>query len=324
MKHNTANKPHHTTIMKNAKYTSAAMVLLLSGICSLRAQNVEYTTTDFSNKLSPLKLSVTTAFNVGINGGLLVQGAKGKLGYNVNLQHAISKKMLLPKDNVVNPDNISAIKYFEAGLDFFFADVLKERGARVKVETSGNMYSSTYFRALCNKRKLTGLHGGLIRYNQTVAGKNTGDGLYDFKILNGVAPNQDQVFYFNTISNYIYAGLVFKKVIKSTVHSDGWKYFRHQARRIYMDMLMGGTSFDEISTGTNVYTLGTKQPGALGYRLGFEWDQQGVVTCFEIGQRPRRYALGLPGYNYVLLSFSFNFYHSDKTYAMSKKYTEKK
>lgn len=284
------------------------------------AQTVEYKAKDFTHKLSPFKLSVTGAFNIGINVGILAQGQVGKIGYTAIAQRAISPHLFLTKDNVANPDNVKAIRYLEGGIDYFFSDKTKDGGGKVKIDVS----SSTYFHAVCDKRKLTGLHGGLIHYNQTVAASNTSDGLYTFKTLSGNAPTSQTVYYFNTNSNYLFAGIVFKKVIKTTVSSDGWKYFRHMGRRIYMDALIGGSSYEKIPVGSSVYSLGSTQTSPVGYRLGFEWDQMGTVTTFEIGQRPQRYALGLPGFNYMMLSFSFNIYHGDKTYAMSKKYTEKK
>lgn len=297
---------------------------ILSG--TLQGQNVEYTVKDFTDRLSPMKLSISTAFfDVGLfQAGMLAQGVKGKFGYTAFYHQGLSSTMMLPKDNVMNADNAKTSRFFETGVDYFFADRLKENSAHVKTEVSSTMYSTKYFQAICNKRKLTGLHGGIIHYNQTVGvKKNTEDGLYLLETVNGMPPGNDQTFYFNTRSTYLFAGLVFKKVIKNTVNSNGWNYYKHYGRRIFMDVLFGGTSMEEITSGGNTYTLATKQTSPLGYRVGFEWDQMGVVTRFEIGQRPQRYELAIPGYNYIQLSFAFNVFQGDKTYAMSSKYTKK-
>jgi hypothetical protein len=305
------------------KRKSIPLIGLLACHSGLLAQTVNYTVKDFTDKLSPCKLSLTTAFNVGLEAGILAQGAVGRLGYTAMYQQAFSKNMFLAKENVVNPENASPVRYIEAGLDFFFSDRLRENRARVKVDYSSTSYSSKYFMARCHKRKLTGLHGGLIRYRQTVSASDdaNAEGLYNFETRQGVQPVQNQVYYFSTSSNYLFAGLVFKKVIKCTVNSGGWNYYRHYGRRIYLDALIGGTSFQPVQSGGNEYALATRQPSPLGYRVGFEWDQMGVVTRIEIGQRPQRYAIALPGYNYFMLGFSFNFFKGDKTYAMSSKYT---
>ncbi len=292
---------------------------------ALFSQTAEYKTTNFTDKLSPLKVSITALSldNIKPQVGLLVQGAKGKLGYEVFYRQDIAKKLFTPKDNVVNPENLKSMKYLEGGIDYFFVDKLKKDESDVRIEAGFTTTVYRYFDAVCDKRKQFGIHAGLLHYNQTAGASNASDGTYEFVTTSGAAPSAGQIYFFRSNSNALVAGLVFKKIRKASVSYNGYKNFRHFSRRIFLDALIGGTSYESIQAANGVYTVKTKQPSPIGYRIGFEWDQMGVVTRFEIGQRPKRFALGLPGYNYFNLSFSFNVFHGDKTYAMSSKYDNK-
>jgi hypothetical protein len=286
-----------------------------------QAQSVEYTTKNYTKQLSPLKLSVIglSLDNFRPQFGLLAQGASGKLGYTVMFRTDFFKNAFIPKTGVVNVENLKPAWYAEATADYFFVDDVKENEGKLRLDVEGTG-GKKYYYADCDIRKQIGFHAGLQNYSLTTISKNDPEATHNWVTKSGTPPSNSSIFLFNSNSTGLIAGLVFKKVRKATVNSDGWNNFRHLGRRIFLDLIVGGTSYETISSGGSTYTVKSKQPSPIGYRVGFEWDQMGVVTRFEIGQRPQRFALGLPGYNYINLSFSFNFYHSDKTYAMSAKY----
>lgn len=293
-------------------------------ICFItNAQSTSYTVDDHTHKLSPFKLSFTMlAFdNLGIQYGLLGEGViNDKLGYNFCYRRSLSKYLFVAKkEDVGNQNDIKTSNYFEASIDFFMVDKLKD-GARMKVDVGGDLYTTRFFIASVNKRIQNGLHGGILTYNKMYFSSKdtTSDANIYFENEKGKLKTTGTIYGTNSRNISFFAGFVFKKVKKATIHSGGWKYYKHMARRFYMDALVGFTTLHDISINSGTYVAKPVRSSPIGYRIGFEWDQMGVVTGFEIGMRPGVQYL-YPFYNYVNLNFSFNLVNGDKRYGMRNK-----
>jgi hypothetical protein len=291
-------------------------------------EKVSYTTVDYTDKLSPFKLSLTL---LGLDAmapqaGATVEGVIGKrIGYNVCYRRNLSKYAFITNKNyVLNKTDVKFSNYIEGGIDYFLFDKIKDNGS-VNVTTSewvnGNTSYTKSFKAIVKKRKQKGIHLGLINYNRMffTSSDTLEVGNIEFTNDNGKKLKPQRATYgTNSINNVLYAGFVFKRVIKSTVSSEGWRYYKHFSRRFYVDVLFGSTTFNNIEVNGVSYTATSSKINPLGYRLGFEWDGMGCVVGFEFGMRPGvQYVM--PYYNYFNLNFSFNIINGDKRYAMKLK-----
>lgn len=287
-----------------------------------QAQSVDYTVTDFSQNLSPFKISATVALEAILpQYGFLIQGTIGKrLGYSATYRRNMSKFLFMAdQDEVGNPEDIKTGQYFEADVDFLLTDKSKA-GAKAKITTESNVYSEKSFIARVNKRRQWGLHGSFFTYNRPYfTGANPNEGNLITLSQNNIDFVPNGTSYGSNMRNFgLSAGIVFKKTKKSTVHADGWNHFFHQGFRFYVDALFGITSFEDVVVNSVRYEARATDSTPIGYRLGFEWDQMGVVTRLELGSRPGVQFL-YPFYNYWNLNFSFNLYGGDKRYGMKSK-----
>jgi hypothetical protein len=306
----------------------ALFILLVAFACSkANAQTITYTVDNYTDKLSPIKPSLTLMTLEGLipQYGFTIEGAIGKrLGYNTVFRRDYVRNFFTSEDEIGNIDVERKSNYFEAGIDFFLTNKIKEGSSPLKIVTSSSSYGSysytRYFTAYVDKRTQFGLHGGVYYFNKGIYTKQTTDDNYfTFTAKNTTTLPDDRNYIVNTNNTAVFAGLIFKKVRKATVHSDGWKYYRHYGRRIYLDALIGGASLKDVVANGETYKVEAVNSSPIGYRIGFEWDQMGVVTGFEFGMRPGPQTGIIPGFNYFNLNFSFNIFNGDKRYAMRNK-----
>lgn len=305
-------------------------LLLLYFACTLapllHAQTINYSVDNYTEKLSPFKPSVTLMTLDGLipQYGFTIEGAIGKrLGYNTAYRRDYIRNFFTSEDEIGNIDAERKTNYFEGSIDFFLTNKIKEGSSPMKIVTSSSTYGnytySKYFTAYVDKRTQFGLHGGFYYFNKGVYTKDAGaDGDFTFESKNSNTLPDDRIYIVNSNNSAFFAGLVFKKIRKATIHSDGWKYYRHYARRIYIDALIGGANYKDVIANGVAYSATPVKAMPIGYRIGFEWDQMGVVTGFEFGMRPGIVLL-FPFYNYFNLNFSFNLFNGDKRYAMRNK-----
>lgn len=292
-----------------------------------KAQTVTYSVDNYTEELSPVKPSLTLLALEGLlpQFGLTVEGAIGKrLGYNAAYRRDYVRNFFISKDEIGNIDAERKTNYFEAGIDFFFTNRIKEGSSPLRVVTSSSTYGNysytRYFTAYVDKRSQFGLHGGVYYFNKGIYTKQTTeDNYFTYTSKNTTQLPDDRTYIINSNNSAFFAGLIFKKVRKATIFSDGWKYYRHYGRRIYLDALVGGASLKDITAGGQTYEVKAVESSPIGYRIGFEWDQMGVVTGFEFGMRPGPQTGIIPGFNYFNLNFSYNLFNGDKRYAMRNK-----
>lgn len=292
---------------------------------ALWGQMVSYTVDNYTEKLSPFKPSFTL---LGLDGlipqyGLTLEGAIGKrLGYNFAFRRDYVKNFFISDDELGNPGNKKHTNYIEGSIDFFLTNKVRQGISPLRVVTSsstyGNYIYSRYFTAYVDKRTQFGLHGGLYYYNTTLFSA-ADTSMFTFTGNGSSTLPGDVKFAINSRNSAFFAGIVFKKVRKATIHSGGWKYFRHLGRRIYIDALLGGSTLKDINYANRTYQVEWATKSPVGWRMGFEWEQMGTVTSFEFGYRPGLGKSFIPAYNYFNLSFSFNLFNGDKRYAMRTK-----
>lgn len=303
-------------------------LLLLINNIAFSQEKVSYTAIDYTDKLSPFKISLTllSLDAMAPQVGATVEGVIAKkIGYNICYRRSLSKYAFITNKNyVLNKTDVKFSNYLEGGIDCFMFDKIKDNGT-VKVTTSewvnGNTSYTESFKAFVKKRKQKGIHFGLINYNRMFfTSSDTSEiGNVVFTNDNGEKLKPQRATYgTNSINNVLYAGFVFKRVIKSTVSSEGWRYYKHFSRRFYVDVLLGNTTFNKIEVNGDSYTATSSKTNPLGYRLGFEWDNMGCVMGFEFGMRPG-VQYDMPYYNCFNLNFSFNIINGDKRYAMKLK-----
>jgi hypothetical protein len=90
---------------------------------------------------------------------------------------------------------------------------------------------------------------------------------------------------------------------------------------------MGNTSAKDIEYDGMNLTIDNVKQSPWGYRIGWQWDQNGAVTNLEFGKMPNA-VLVVPGemsqldklftnnpyFNYLRLTFQFNIFNGDKNY----------
>ncbi|MCC6722339.1 MAG: hypothetical protein IT243_09055 [Bacteroidia bacterium] len=283
------------------------------------AQKISYTVDDYSSKLSPVKISIGVGVDANAYAGVLAEGAIGKkLGYNACYRREVYS--FSNKELIDNKSEIKSGNYLEASVDFFLLDKMK-KNKKLKITTSKNAYSEKYFIARVPMRKQKGLHGGISFSNRMfyTDADTSADKIIELSNANGkFVPNNGKIYGSNSTNMFAFGGLVFKKIKKTTVHANGWKYYSHLARRFYIDALFGFSSLSDVTISNAKYKAKPAKSSPVGYRVGVEWDQMGVVTSIEFGMRPGVQYL-TPSFNYFNLNFSFNIYGTDKKYAMRNK-----
>jgi hypothetical protein len=89
---------------------------------------------------------------------------------------------------------------------------------------------------------------------------------------------------------------------------------------------------DDIIYNSKTYVIDNAKKMPVGYRVGWQWDQMGVVTGFEFGKMPGVY-LDVPAkkddlstifsnnafLNFFRVTFHYNIYNADRNYHMKKR-----
>jgi len=298
----------------------------------------EYTTTNYTHELSPLKVSLTVIgiedVLTPITAGLLVEGQlKDKIFYNVQFRQGYLRNFMISKSNLITTQKESKGTVFEAGIDLPFSDKIKP--GKVKVTTSlglsydGNYLLEKYFKADCDVRKYWAFNGGILYYNRPEY-INSDSAFYIISGNENIKAPKDQFTHFNQSTFGFYAGIVNRKIKKALVKNGGVSYGVYYSTKFYAQALIGNTSIGDIVFNNQPYRIDNSVQMPLGYRIGWQWDQNGVVTGFEFGKMPgvkletpvERSQLSKifahnPFLNYLRVTFHFTLFNGDKRYGMN-------
>ncbi|MDX5319587.1 MAG: hypothetical protein LPK45_00865 [Bacteroidota bacterium] len=283
-----------------------------------QAQNVKYKAESFNNTLSPFKLSLNiTGYRYVINPtvGLTAEGiVSNRIGYHA--QFLYGPTLLFRPKEVLNDATDTRKKdyYTEAGIDWILHSRTKDDAGKIKVNTGSDGAYDHYFIARVDLRKTFGIRAGLLRYNA--------EARFDQQVIDPNLPVSETKLFQNYSMTGGYAGLAFRKIKKAKITSDGWVYYKNYQRIFYMDVMLAGVSGQELNFKSTTYNPDI-QKDAIGYRMGFKWDQMGTTTTWEFGKQPGPRTDEGPAfaefYNYMTLGFAFNLYGGDKRYGMKQK-----
>lgn len=304
----------------------------------LKAQ-MQYTTQNYVNTLSPVKVSVALLafenFLLPITAGIMVEGhLKNKLFYNVQFRQGYIRNFFLDKTRLLTTQKESKGTFFEAGMDWVFTEKIKP--GKVKVITSyfndGHHSTQTFFRAECDVRKYWALSGGTVLYNRTKY-LNSDSLEYIISGSQNLKPDKDKNMHFNQNTFGLYAGIAHRKIKKAIVSYNGFNARVFYATRFYAHVLIGTTKANDVIYNNVTYKIDNVKQHPLGYRLGWQWDEMGVVTGFEFGKMPHALLatpnpqginlLNNPFLNYAKLTFQFNIFNGDKKYFKENTTTNK-
>lgn len=302
--------------MKKIIFVSA--FILLSG--ALKAQEVTYKAESFNNTLSPFKVSLNATFYRSMFQpafGATVEGViANRIAYHGTFLYSPWNNFLIKYEPMNDAgDKLKKEKYFEAGADLFLFSWSKEGKGKFKVTTSNDGVTERYFIARTDIRKTFAVRGGVVNYNLVR--------YYNVEDLTGTVGGKDGEMAFRNFAMFGgYAGIAFRKIKKARITTGGWIHYKNHQRIFYMDVMTAGGVGNAVHYQNTEYKPDTKID-ALGYRMGFQWDQQGTITTLEFGKQPSPSGpKDLPWakyYNYMTLGFSFTIFGGDKRYGMSEK-----
>lgn len=295
----------------------------------------ETTTTNYIHNLSPVKVSLTVLaiedILTPVTAGLLVEGQlKDRMFYNVQFRQGYLRNFMISRTNLVTTQKESKGTVFEAGIDWPFSDKIEP--GRIKVTTSlslsydRNHLLEKYFKTNCDVRKYWALNGGILYYNRPEY-INSDSSFYIISGSEEIKAPKDQFTHFNQSTFGIYAGIVNRKIKKAVVDHEGIRYGVYYSTKFYAQALIGNTSVGDIRYNNQSYIIDNASQMPIGYRIGWQWDQNGVVTGFEFGKMPgvsletpvEQSALSKifshnPFLNYLRFTFHYTLFNGDKRY----------
>lgn len=134
---------------------------------------------------------------------------------------------------------------------------------------------------------------------------------------------------FNQSTGGIYAGIVKRKIRKVVVTRPGLYNRLYFAKKFYAQALIGRTSVNDIIYNNQTRTVDNIRQMPIGYRIGWQWDENGVVTGFEFGKMPEveletpveqsslnKIFSHNPFLNYMRVTFTFTLFNGDSRYGM--------
>ncbi len=196
----------------------------------------------------------------------------------------------------------------EASAQIQFAGYTRKKEKRTGVILSGNMTSKTTLSVKAKVYRGYSARGGLMVYRTPIIGRDSqfiSNGQYVW--------DKDKPLYSNQTGTAFFVGYSGKKVRKVGVDADGYgKRKSYLSRIFFADLIMGGTVLSDVVYNGTKYDIKDTKRDNTGYRLGWEWDENGTITRFEVGKRPGYNAQSIIPLNYFLLSFAFTIYGGEK------------
>jgi len=314
--------------------TYLILLFIILSLCAT-ARQINYETVNKTHDLAPLKISLSflnfenmlTPFTAGI----AVDGhVKDKLFFNFQLRQGYIRNFLISKDKLLTTQNESKGTYIEAGVHFPFYN--KTKKGKLHIVTSSNGSSEQFFKADCEVRKYWALNAGVIEY---IRPKYVNSDSSEYIVSNNIsykAPDE-HFLHFNQSSTILFAGFTHRKIKKALVKSEGTVYRRFYSTKFYIDALVGATKVQDFTlAGSPTMNIDNAKQAPLGYRIGWQWDQMGVITGFEFGKMPgvnletpvekgeiEKIFKSNPYLNFVRLTFHFSIFNNDKNYKLKTK-----
>jgi hypothetical protein len=195
----------------------------------------------------------------------------------------------------------------EAGVTFQFAGYIAKKQRKMPILIAGNSTSKTSIRVPVKKSRTFGVRGGVMMYRGTIKNSNA----FPF-VSNGIEIDSTKKIFTNATSTCFYFGYTGRKVRKAGIDAEGYGKRRAYLSRVFFaDVITGATFLSDVQYAGQTWKLKDSKTDALGFRLGWEWDENGTTTRVEMGKRPGFKGSIFP-VNYFMLSFGFSIYGNEK------------
>jgi len=296
-------------------YLLAKMLLLTAFLNqTAQAQNVNYTIDhNDPNDVRPLKAYLQFLSMEGI-----------ALGAGVGAAYSPFKQLVLDgqfrmtywdvlavgktSDDFASEQKKSFKPYFEGGGSLFLLSKVKEGKGKAKITLRSDAYSEKFIVVRCDKRRMRGVRGGIMYYNNIYNFNDNGK-VFTSSDDQLIKPPSGKYFSVATNSFTTYAGICTRKTKKIEVTPLGYGRRRwFSDSYLFADFLVGATTISDIDfNGQVIDTKGTAKTNT-GFRFGAQVNQQEVVTRIEGGLRP---GVGI-GQPYFLFTFAATVYGREK------------
>lgn len=283
-------------------------ILLVS---TVYAQKVNYSYV-FNDplKLDPLKVYL----DVGAIDGFIGAGLHSNYYVTKDLRvEAIARYGYLyfgsKEDGRANSSEISAPFYVEAGGQYYLTEKLKKKEKKyaVTVSSFGNTTTSLPLKAKVGMAR--GVRGGVFFYKNVAAANSDNP----FKTTEGDLSDPEKSMFTNYTSTGLYAGYARRKTKKVKVDIDMYGTRRNfMCNTFFVDFMTGTTSLKDVVYQGTTYDVNESSKAALGYRLGWEWEELVSSVRLEMGLRPGYLAFGDIPFNYMMLSMGFTIVGGEK------------
>lgn len=302
------------------------------------AQSISYSSDDHTNELAPVKVGLDVWFASGLQTslGFNVQGViANKLFYTADYRRCINRGFsnvgVVGIDELQTTQPENRVTSFEGGLHVVLSDKMGK--GKLKITTSSGLYSETYFRAEVDARKVISFGGGLLM-NRYVYYLGYDSLAYFESGNNRYRPAKDKYLHANISMFGIYGGFAFRKIMKSAVSADGYRYRRFFARTWNFDLLLGAAKMQDFTVNGTTLSVDNAKINPVGYRICYKADRGPTTTIAEIGKMPGiRFSnagnhadlslFGTEGIssflNYFRIGFNFVIFGNDRRYALKQK-----
>ncbi len=294
--------------------------ILAASLCvscwNLNAQSVSYKTVmDDPNEVRDFKmyLQFLTMEGIALGGGVgAAYSPVDRLHFESIFRMTYWDPLGPSKDAIVNDASKSFKPYFEGGLNFYYKKKVKEEKGKAKITLSGGYNYEKFMVVRCNKRRMLGLRGGVMYYNNVININDKNEMLMS-KDGTLVTPPLGSFFAVQSNTFGTYFGLSTRKTKHVLVDVDMFGRRRwFSDTYLFLDAIVGATSLSDVVYNGQIYDTGGTERGNLGFRFGAQIDQKNIVTRMEFGVKPNVALIPKFGMPYFLFSFAATIVGSEK------------
>lgn len=207
-------------------------------------------------------------------------------------------------------NEIKSTFHGEANAQFQFASKVAKKERKTGIIVAGNATSKTTVKVPAKKFKSYSVRGGLMMYRNTIVG--TKDNPFKSNGLDFYDVVGDKNLVANETGTCVFVGYTGRRVKKVGIDADGYgKRRAFLSRFFFMDAIIGGTVLSDVQYNNLTFDIKDTKRSNVGYRVGWEWEENGTLTRFEMGNRPGFNSTAMP-FNYVMLTFGFRVYGKEK------------
>lgn len=215
----------------------------------------------------------------------------------------------------VSTNSVKSSFHTEANAQLQFASKIAKKERKTAVILAGSATSKTTIKVPAKKYKTYNLRGGVMMYRNAIAGTKD----HPFRSNGADFYVADKNLVTNETGTCFFAGYAGRRVKKVGIDADGYGKRRAFLSRVFfMDAIIGGTVLSDVQYNNLTVDVKDTKRSNVGYRIGWEWEENGTLVRFEMGNRPGFNGTAIP-LNYVMLNFGFRVYGKEKFIFADKK-----